>query len=75
MDIKMQSVDRNLLLEFSGELDHHAVQPYAAVEPDGGCCKLARRRHNGHKLVYGTRKRQQLHHRHPGGISGVCKFS
>ena len=26
MDIRTQSVDRNLLLEFSGELDHHAAK-------------------------------------------------
>ena len=26
MEIKTQSVDRNLLLEFSGELDHHAAK-------------------------------------------------
>ncbi|MEA4994298.1 MAG: STAS domain-containing protein [Oscillibacter sp.] len=26
MDIKMQTADRNLLLEFSGELDHHAAK-------------------------------------------------
>ncbi|WP_312280469.1 STAS domain-containing protein [Oscillibacter sp.] len=26
MDIKMQTADRNLLLELSGELDHHAAK-------------------------------------------------
>lgn len=26
MEIKTQSVDRNLMLEFSGELDHHAAK-------------------------------------------------
>lgn len=26
MDVRTQSVDRNLMLEFSGELDHHAAR-------------------------------------------------